>query len=223
MPCNIGYKVVAKIVIPVPQVQEIKEEVTAPEIDQDLLEKIGEEDLEFLDWLKEFDSNPLLKKALELAREKIEGSKSLKTSIKENGRLSITGKYVTAKEKSEVEAIISSLSSQFQMEVLAIVAQLLDYRISMNQETVGGEVSTVIEGEKDVDSGVNRYLKISKNKAGEGVFSFEHFESKKSLVTEQQNFLALAQKLGIKISISEAEQKGQPIAQGTLHKHFVKA
>lgn len=68
MPCNIGYKIVAKVKIPEVVVQKFKEEIQAPQIDQDLLEKIGEDDPAFSQWLNELDIKPLLEEALRRAR-----------------------------------------------------------------------------------------------------------------------------------------------------------
>ena len=69
---------------------------------------------------------------------------------------------------------------------------------------------------------MNRYLKVTRNAAGDGVFAFEHFDSKKSLLSEEQKFVALAQKLGVKLVLRDAETRGQPIAVGTVHGHFLR-
>ena len=64
MPCNIGYKSYAEVVIPQPQPQIFKAKAEAPNIDADLLKKLGEEDPAFLEWLRDLDTRPLLEEAL---------------------------------------------------------------------------------------------------------------------------------------------------------------
>ena len=60
MPCNIGYKSYAKVVIPESQLQDFKAKADAPKIDVDLLAKLGNEDPEFLEWASDRDTKPLL-------------------------------------------------------------------------------------------------------------------------------------------------------------------
>ncbi len=50
MPCDIGYRAFARVTIPAPQPQEFAEKAQAPDIDQDLMDKLGVEDSEFLEW-----------------------------------------------------------------------------------------------------------------------------------------------------------------------------
>jgi len=222
MPCNIGYRQIAKIAIPKPQSQEFKEKVKPPEIDEDLLEKIGDQDPVFAQWLGELKINPLLKAALDTAVTKVRGARSLSFSITKNGNLIIGGRFASPEEKRNVESLVTQLSNQFQMEVLAIIVQLLDYEITLMQEEQDKKIVLTLEGEKEAASGIHKYLKITRNSKGEGVFIFEHFASAQELTAEQQKFLALAQKLGIKIVIHEVEKGGQAIPIGTKHKDFLK-
>jgi hypothetical protein len=73
MPCDLGYKVIAKVTIPTPVPQDFKEEVKAPEIDADLLEKIGEDDPEFLAGINDLDTQSLFEAALERAQAALGG------------------------------------------------------------------------------------------------------------------------------------------------------
>ena len=163
MPCDLGYKQINKIKIPAPAPQEFKEKIKPPEVDADLLEKIGENDLAFLEWLNDLDIKPLLEKALSAAKQKIGDSGLLKSSIDENGNLIISGSFKNNSEKKRLESATSALSEQFQFEVLKIVAELLDYELVLSK---GKNGEPILEGEKDTDSGVHKYLKVTKDKNG---------------------------------------------------------
>lgn len=223
MPCNLGYREIAEVTIPNPQPQELKEEVVAPEIDKELLEKIGEEDSIFLDWLLGLEIGPLLEEALRRALSKVKGAGALKTSIAKNGRLLIRARYTTAAEKKELDALTVSFSNQFQMEALAIVAELLDYEVLIRQEIRDGKKVFVLEGEKKTSSGIHKYLKITRDVDGKGVLVFEHFEFEDELTKEERKFLALAKKLGIRIVMRKKTQQGNPLPKGVTHKNFVRA
>lgn len=212
MPCNIGYREISRVRIPKPQT--FKEKTEAPKIDSELLVKIGEDDPKFLEWMKELDVNPLLREALKRALAAAGKTSPVKFRVDENGFLEASSNYADKTQKKEIEGITNRVFSRFQMEVLAIVAQLLDYEIIVSQ--------TGIEGEKNTNSGVNRYLKITEAGSEDSLLQFEHFESQASLKKERRKFVALAQKLGIKIAIIESESGGQPIAEGALHKDFLK-
>ena len=221
MPCDIGYKTVARVRVPAPMPQDFKEEAKAPEIDRDLLEKLGEDDPEFAEWVQGLDVAPLLAEALKRALLKVPSAGILNASIKK-GNLVTRGRFTTNAQRRQLEAAASLLSQQFQMEVVQVVAQILDYATVMNSEKNGAEDILALEGEKETGQGVNRYLKVTRKAAGDGVFAFEHFDSKKSLISEEQKFTALAQKLGVKLVLRDAETRGQPIAVGTVHDHFLR-
>lgn len=220
MPCNIGYKEVARVVIPKPVAKKFKAKVDVPKIDQELLNKIGEEDQAFVDWINELDISPLLNEALKRAMASVVSVGSVKVTINVDGSLEIGGSYSNDDGKRKLENYTDKISSRFQMEVLGIVAELLEYKVEISQN--GDEL--VLEGEKHQHSHgqVNRYLKIVKDKSGNGEFRFEHFASPEELKSEKQKFLALAQKLGIKLHLDMTEKSGQPITNGTIHEHFLK-
>ena len=79
MPCNIGYKSYAKIEIPEPQPQTFTAKSEAPDINAELLTKLGEEDPEFLSWVQELGTKPLLEEALKRALQKLGATGDIKT------------------------------------------------------------------------------------------------------------------------------------------------
>lgn len=220
MPCNIGYKEVARITVPKPVAKKFKAKVDAPGIDQELLNKIGEEDQAFVEWINEMDINPLLNEALKRAMVFVTLGGSVKINVNADGSLEISGSYSNDDGRKKLESYTEKLSDRYQMEVLGIVAELLEYKIDISQN--GDEL--VLEGEKHQHSHghVSKYLKITKDKNGIGEFRFEHFASPEELKSEKQKFLALAQKLGVKLSSETTEKSGQPIAHGMVHEHFLK-
>ena len=219
MPCDIGYKSYARVRVPVPEPQELREEIKPPEIDTDLLDKLGEDDPEFLGWLQGLDIKPLLEEALRQTIAKI-GDLGINVFISDNGYLVVRSTFRTEEEKRKIERSVTRFSNQFQMEVLAIVAQLLDYDTQIRNESVSNNL--VLEGEKHASLGVHRYLKVTIGKSGEGSIVFEHFESERALTVEQNKFLGLAEKLGVKIAALETRRSGQPIPAGVVHKDFLK-
>lgn len=210
MPCDIGYKSYSRVNIPAPQVKKFKNKTEAPKIDAELLEKIGENDPEFLEWLLELDIIPLLKEALKRALLKVgELSKNAKFSISKNGDLMSSARYDSETQKRKIEEAAALISNQFQAETLAIVAELLDYEISVSKSREG----FVIDGEKEIENGISKVLKITIQETSS--VRFEHFESKKSIEEEERKFLGLAQKLGVKMKFLKTERSGQPI-QGKI-------
>lgn len=147
----------------------------------------------------------------------------MNVSVNAAGRLVITSTYTSASEKKRLEAMSAKLGERFQMEVLAIVAQLLNYHTQITQEEKGGSTILVLEGEKHTDNGVHKYLKITKDSQGDGVIQFEHFASPKELDDEQRKLQALAQKLGVDLKLTEViKRSGHPIPAGAEHAHFLK-
>ena len=218
MPCNIGYKKIEKVSIPVPAPQEFKEEAKAPDVDADLLEKIGEDDPVFLEWLLGADMVPLWSEALRRAAESMDLS-GLETRVMSDGRLFVRGMYRDEERRAQFQKTTEQLARRFQMQMLAIVAQLLDYRVVVKEvKSRGG--SFVLEGEKDVGLSVNRYLKIEQ-KSGESEIAFEHFESADALDAEEQKFLALAERFGVKITEKSSRRSGNPILGTDHHKGFL--
>ncbi|KKT81913.1 MAG: hypothetical protein A3B99_04500 [Candidatus Yanofskybacteria bacterium RIFCSPHIGHO2_02_FULL_44_12b] len=224
MPCDIGYKQVSRVTIPRPIPKKFTAEIKPPSIDRDLLAKIGEEDEAFLYWINDLDIRPLLQEALRRTVSASGSLKGLKIDVNSDGSLKIEGSYNNEKDKGSLERLTKQLSDRFQMDVLAIVAELLDYQIQVSWKEEDGETVLVLEGEKHQHSHahVNRYLKVTKNANGKGSFRFEHFSSPEELKKEEQKFMALAQKLGVKISVETVQKSGHPIAPGTIHEHFLK-
>lgn len=221
MPCNIGYKEVARTTIPKPVAKKFRAKVDAPKIDRELLNKIGEEDMVFVDWINNLDILPLLQEGLGRAQNSVKAPDKTTVKINSDGSLDINADYDSDRGKRNLESFTNKLSGRFQMQILGIVAELLDYTIEISQD----KNSLVLEGEKSQrsDGRVNRYLKISKNEQGAGEFRFEHFASPEELKREKQKFLALAQKFGIKIALESTEKSGQPIAADAVHEHFLKS
>ncbi len=225
MPCNIGYKEVARARIPKPVPKKFKATVKPPEIDRDLLEKIGEEDPAFIEWASELNIRPLLEEALSRALKSVGDIQGVEVRINEDGSLEITGKHTDDYGKKRLEKFTKELSDRFQMEVLGIVAELLEYEVEISKETEEGQSNLVLEAEKHQHSHghVNRYLKITKGEGDEeGSLRFEHFASPEELKSEKEKFLALAQKMGVKLNLETTEKSGQPITNDAVHTHFLK-
>ncbi|MDD3101867.1 MAG: hypothetical protein PHE59_01865 [Patescibacteria group bacterium] len=218
MPCNIGFKSYSRVKIPVPQPQNFKSKIETPKIDAELLAKIGEGDFEFIEWLQELDIVPLLKEALKRALLKIDKSDLVSFSIKSNGYLEANASYNGSIQKKKIETITNLVFSKFQLHILSIILELLDYEISISDK---GRDSFVLEGEKKEEKSVHKYVKITKTSEGEANLCFEHFESLESLAQEREKLLALSQKFGIKLIFSETKERGQPIPEGTVHQHFL--
>ena len=199
MPCNIGYKEIARINIPKPIAKKFKAKVDPPKIDQELLNKIGEEDNAFVDWINGLDITPLLGEALKRSLSAIDPIKNMKVSINNDGSLDISGNYNDENAKRKLETSAKKLSKRYQMEVMGIVAQLLEYRTEISQD--GKDL--ILEGEKHQHSHgqVNRYLKVTDSGVENGEIRFEHFASPEKLKSEKRKCLALAQKLGAKINL----------------------
>ncbi len=223
MPCDIGYRNIAKVAIPVPKkiTKKFKATARAPEVDRDLLNKIGEKDPAFLEWMSELDVLPLFEEALRRAQQGTNSVGKLKLSVSGDGTLSMDGEYDDKGGKRGLELLAQEISEQFQMEILRIVAELLDYEVVLRKERGDkGDVYT-LEGEKRQGQ-VSRYLCITKDDAGSGDLRFEHFASKQELQEEYVKFLGLAQRLGTKLVISEPREAGTPIAPGVVHNDFLR-
>ncbi|HBX58014.1 MAG TPA: hypothetical protein DEG18_00170 [Candidatus Yanofskybacteria bacterium] len=201
--------------------QEFKEKVKAPKIDKTLLDNMGVEDTVFIDWLTGLDINPLFEEALNRTLRAIGYTGNAKFQIS-NGELAIKAQFMTPKEKQQLETAAKNVGERFQIEVLAIIAQLLDYTTMTSNKVIGGKKTTIVEGEKNESADVHRYLSVAVGSNGNGVLTFEHFESKSVLKEERAKLMLLAQKFGIKIRFSEEHESGQPIATGVEHHDFLK-
>ncbi|OGG57628.1 hypothetical protein A2765_00190 [Candidatus Kaiserbacteria bacterium RIFCSPHIGHO2_01_FULL_56_24] len=204
MPCDIGYKSYAKVEIPAPVPQEFSAKSEAPAIDADLLEKLGIEDPEFLDWVMELDTKPLLEEALKRALAKVDAG-GLDFTVNAEGMLEAKGGFTSPSQKANLSKASSAVSDRWQFELLGITAELLDYTVNITQK--GDEM--VLEAEETGKSHPCDYIKVTRrNDAAE--ISFEHFKSRKELDLETAKFAALADKLGVKLALGERE-----ISEGT--------
>jgi hypothetical protein len=219
MPCNIGYKSYAKIKVPEPLPETFKEESQAPEIDESLLQKLGEEDPEFLEWAEELNPSPLLKEALKRTLSKVDAG-GVDFKINSDGRLEAKGQFITAREKQILSEKSTSISNQWQFEVLGIVAELLGYSVTI---TVKGNES-ILEAEEEGKTHPCNYIRIVR-KGNTSTLTFEHFKSRDKLSLETAKLLKLAHRLGIKIALVKNEvSEGDPfpdegrLATGNPHK-----
>jgi len=218
MPCNIGYKSYSKASIPTPKPQEFKTKTESPKIDADLLAKIGEDDPEFLSWLQELDIKPLLKEALKRTLSKID-SKPIKFSVDENGWLEAKSNYKNQSQKKKLERIMNSVFTQFQLEVIGIAAELMDYKVDIRKT---GLNTCSVQGTKN-EKTTRKHFEISIDAENqESRIKFEHFESEKSLKSEERKFLGLAQKLGVKIIVVETQKSGNPIPEQISDQDLIK-
>jgi len=221
MPCDIGYKNISKITVKPPQPKTLKEIIKAPTADKELLENMGVDDLVFLEWVSGLDIEPLLKEALKRTLAVVSSTGRVEFSIT-GSDLTIESKYLDEKSKKNIEAIIKKVSERFQIETIRIIAELLDYNTVITERVINGNKSIVLEGEKNEEASVHKYLKVTIDQNNNGVLALEHFGSKASLKQEQGKFMVLAQKLGLKVQLLEEHESGQPIPHNVEHQHFIK-
>lgn len=221
MPCDIGYKSYTRVRIPEPTTQKFKQKLDAPSIDADLLEKLGIDDPTFLEWAEELDIKPLLREALKRARGKTDVNGDIRLMINDAGQLVASARYRTPGEGRSIERQVGRIYGQFQFEVLGVVAELLGYEFVIKREISPDGETFTLEGEKHDDAHVHRYLRV-KRAGDEAELVFEHFDSKESLEKESDKFVALAQKLGVKLDLGKTRKSGQPIPTDAVHRHFLK-
>ncbi len=218
MPCDLGYKSFTRVTVPVPKPLAFKKRVQAPKADAELMERIGQDDPAFVEWMNELDTVPLLEKALAEALAASDDVSPLAFSVDADG-LTAEGDVRGSAGKADAERIADQVGRRWQAEVMAIVAQLLDYE---TQVTATADGAIMVEGERHGSEQVNEYLRVTLDpKRGSSVL-FEHFSSKKRLDAVKSKFLALARKFGIPIDIRDAKESGSPIPAGVEHKHFLK-
>ncbi len=217
MPCNIGYKSFARVRIPTPQPQKFKSKAKAPTPDAELLERIGVSDPKFIEWLMELDIVPLLQEALRRTLEKVDAP-GIDCSIAANGDLIMEGEYRNAAKKKALASTVTAVSSRWQAEALSVIVQLLDYETAVQAESSG---RYSVKGEKQGEGQVHEYISITRDGQTDAL-RFEHFASINELQLERAKFLALAQKFGIKIQITESQENGQPIPTGAVHRDFLR-
>jgi len=209
MPCDIGYRSVASATIAA-KPETLESRAAAPGIDQELLDRLGQDDPTFLGWLDTIDIDALLGRALDRARE-AQDTGGAEFRI-DNGalasRISVTGSRAAA------AAVVAAFTRRWQLEVLGVVCELLDFEVEISARAGG----LFLEGEKHGATGVHEYISITFDASGTEV-RFEHFSSDEALALEQRRFLALAQKLGIRVRLVREQRAGQPIKPGTVHPH----
>ncbi len=205
MPCDVGYRIVEQIKVPVPEPQELKLKVKPQKIDQDLLEKIGESDGDFVEWVTALNRRPLLNEVLKRTLLAVKPSRG-NAELDDDETIVYKDKFRNEKEKKEAERTFAVIGQRFQMELLKAVAQLLGY------DAVLSEGGFKIIGEKE-SGGISKHLEITADAKGKGEIKFEHFANKNELEKEEAKFLALALRLGVKITAGKREVAGKPIGQ----------
>ncbi len=205
MPCNIGYKSYAKIEIPELQPEVFRSKSEAPSIDAELLQKLGEEDAEFLEWTRELDTKPLLEEALKRTLAKTNAG-GIDFKIDKNGKLDAKGSFTTDREKKVLRDRVAVVANRWQFEVLGIVAELLNYATTVSQN--GEEL--ILEAEEGGGTHPCNYIKVTR-RGNTSTLMFEHFKSRKTLDLESTKFLALAHLLGVKIALqNNVISEGEP-------------
>ena len=219
MPCDIGYRSVAKAKVAAPEPQTFEARVGPPELDADLLGKLGQEDPVFAEWLSELDTGPLLEKALERTLQAIRAPKGFELAIRD-GRLAARTTARTAAERAEARRVVSTVGERWQVELLRLVAELLELQVEVQSVRENGDPVLVLEGEKPGAEGtVREYLRIEVGAYGEAQVSFEHYKSPEDLEADEDRLQGLAQKLGLKLSVQGRRRSGQPIPEGAVHRH----
>jgi len=216
MPCEIGYRAYASVPVPAPQPQDFRVKAEAPDITANLLEKLGVEDPEFLEWAQELDKRSLLQTALTRALRN--ERTSLDFVLTDDGMLEARGSFTTTAERSRLEKTASAVSARWQFEILGIVAELLDYSVKITEEKGG----LVLEAEEAGKSHPCNYIRVSKR--GETAdITFEHFKSRKDLEIALAKFETLARTLGVKLRIATPQiREGEPFpyeTEGHSHGH----
>ncbi len=212
MPCNIGYKSFATIKIPVPEPQTFKAESEAPDIDADLLAKLGQEDPDFVEWVRELDSRPLLEEALKRASAGLD-IKLLRFNVNSKGMLEAEGKFVTAADKKRLSNAAAKISERWQLEILGIVTELMEYTAEIRQD--GEEL--ILEAQEKGKEHPCDYIKVTKSPKSSSLV-FEHFKSREALEVGSAKFLLLADKLGVKINVQNRKiTEGDPFPGQHIH------
>lgn len=218
MPCNIGYKSYVKVEIPAPVPEKFSAKSEAPQVDADLLEKLGVEDPEFVDWARQLDSRPLLEAALERALANTDAG-GVTFMVDAAKMLSAKGSFTSPAEKKKLEAATDKVTSRWQMETLGIVAELLDYSVTITEK---GDTLT-LEAEEASKSHPCDYIKVTKS-GEKAEVTFEHFKSREKLDLETAKFATLAEKLGVKIAltgrkVTEGDPFPSEVLSGEEHTH----
>lgn len=138
-----------------------------------------------------------------------------------DGTLTAIAKVKSPAERSQAQATIDAVARRWQMEVLGIVAQLLDFDVQITASRGSDGDTITIEGERMTEGTVHEYLRITNDTKAPTV-QFEHFSSPERLANAKAKFLALAQRLGVRITVIETNEGGSSIPEGTVHRHFLR-
>ncbi len=219
MPCDIGYRSVAKAKVASPEPQAFEARVAPPELDADLLQKLGQEDPVFADWLAELDAGPLLGKALERTLQAVRAPAGFELAVR-GGRLALRTTVRSAADRAEARRVASSAGERWQVEVLRIVAELLDFEVELRSQSGEGGPVLVLEGEKPgAEGAVRELIRVALGPSGEAQLAFEHYRSPEELEADEDRFRGLAQKLGLELSARTRRRSGQPVPEGAVHRH----
>lgn len=139
-------------------------------------------------------------------------------SITDDGNIEAESKYTSEQEKEQIEQTMSTVLNRWQMETLKIVVQLLGYSANIASQTIDGKETLTLVAEEKGKTHPCKYIRISKDADDKGEVVFEHFADKSELEVEKNKFAALAQKLGVKISLPDSEVKGSLITTSTEEK-----
>jgi hypothetical protein len=200
VPCNLGYRSVARARVETPAPATFEAVTPAPAVDAELLERLGVDDPVFADWLADLDLEPLLARALD------------RTGPTDGVEAVVRGGALRVRAPSAARA--AALTRRWQVEVLRIVGELLGYELGLDWSDAG----FVLEGEKAGAAGVAPFLRIS-GAGADAELRFEHFGSDDELALEEARFVALAQRLGVRLRLLDRRRAGQPIPAGALHRH----
>ena len=120
--------------------------------------------------------------------------------------LEAKGRFVTSREKPLLREKAAAVSDRWQFEILGIVAELLNYSVTITQK--GKEL--VLEAEEEGKSHPCDFIKVTRQD-GVSTLTFEHFKSRGALALGTAKFLALADRLGVKIAVATNEvSEGDP-------------
>lgn len=221
MPCDIGYKSAAPARIIQPQVNRLKMTAKAPDVDAELLANLGQSDPLFVDFMNELDPRAIQEDRLNRALKSTPVDGKVTYSIDKAGLVAET-KYVTNTEKAAAEREITQVTRRWQMEMLSSVLEILDFETIIKTQGAGDNITFTLEAEKRGEHSVHEYVRVTSTPDGNSQLMFEHFASKAELDTTRDKFLALAQKMGVRIQVGQARESGSPIEANVVHRHFIK-
>jgi len=185
MPCNVGYQETFRATVAAPA--SFRASGSGPALDQDLMDRLGIEDAEFLEWLRGLDVGPLLGVALERARKAVPGA---------SFRLSGSRLEVEASRQADADRGLA----RWQFEVIAVIGEILGY-----QTRITSSPSLSLEANKPGQEHATDYFRVSQESDGSLRLRFEHFKSRRALDEEVRKLTALARRLGLDIRIEGGE------------------